>query len=126
MLFVACARGNWYFQHPKTLLRSVLTPRDGHNECQRRLKRRCHWQSVDGSRVMAGISSNMEFCGHQRLLTQCAPCGGKKMCVHGRQKYHCKRCRGNGFCIHGRRKSKCPECGATRCEKRALLWPACS
>ena len=75
-------KGNWYFQHPKTGIRSVLAPRDGHNRCQQKLKKRCYWQSLDGCHAMAGISSNMEFCKqHQRLLTQCAPCGGKKMCT---------------------------------------------
>ena len=75
-------KGTWYFQHPKTGIRSVLAPRDGHNLCQRNLKKRCYWYSLDGSNAMAGISSNMEFCDeHQRLLTQCAPCGGKKMCI---------------------------------------------
>eukprot|EP00435_Cladocopium_sp_Y103_P072773 s143_g41.t1 len=109
---------NWYFQHPKTGIRSVVTPRDGHNVCQQKLKKRCYWQSLDGCHAMAGISSNMEFCKqHQRLLTQCAPCGGKKMCIHGRQKYHCKKCRGNGFCTHGRRKFKCPTCQGLAVEK---------
>lgn len=102
---------SWWFQHPKTLIKSLLTPRDGHNLCQRVLKKRCYWRSLDGSPVMAAISSNMEFCtSHQRLLTQCAPCGGKKMCIHARQKYHCHKCRGNGFCVHGRRKSTCRDC----------------
>lgn len=76
------SKGNWYFQHPKTFAWSVLAPRDGHNQCQQSLKKRCSWQSLDGSHVMAGISSNLQFCQeHQRLLTQCAPCGGKKMCI---------------------------------------------
>ena len=76
------SKGNWYFQHPKTFAWSVLAPRDGHNQCQQSLKKRCSWQSLDGTHVMAGISSNLQFCQeHQRLLTQCAPCGGKKMCI---------------------------------------------
>ena len=108
---------SWRFQHPKSAVLSVLAPRDGHSFCQLALKKRCSWRSLEESLgVMPDISSNMEFCkSHQRLLTQCAPCGGKKMCIHSRQKYHCKDCgrTGNAFCKHGRRRRRgfqCPDC----------------
>ena len=44
---------------------------------------------------------------HDRLLMQCAPCGGQMMCHHGRQRYQCKDCGGGRICEHEKRRDAC-------------------
>ena len=84
---------SWYFQHPKTLKRSVIAPRDGHDPCQQKLKKRCYWKSLDGLRVLRAFPSDLQYCPHKRLLVFCATCGGGRICVHARRRNRCNECK---------------------------------
>ena len=82
----------WYFQHPKTLKRSVIAPRYGHDSCREKVKT-CHWKNLDGGKVVRSIVSSLEYCPHQRLLDHCASCDGARMCKHAKRRNLCKECR---------------------------------
>eukprot|EP00434_Breviolum_minutum_P037797 symbB.v1.2.033515.t1/scaffold4164.1/size43661/3 len=101
---------SWRFQHPKRGTTALLVPSNGHSICQRNLKKRCYWTAMGRMRTKADVHANLNFCCHDRLLMQCAPCGGKMMCEHGRQRYQCKDCRGGRICEHDRRKDLCKIC----------------
>eukprot|EP00435_Cladocopium_sp_Y103_P073445 s143_g43.t1 len=101
---------SWRFQHPKTRAIAVLVPSNGHNACQRRLKKRCFWRALGQMRSKSDVHANLNFCCHDRLLMQCAPCGGQMMCQHGRQRYQCKDCGGGRICEHEKRRDACKIC----------------
>ena len=84
---------SWYFQHPKTLKRSVIAPQRGHDTCQQKVKKRCFWRSLDGGPVVGSFVSNLEYCPHKRLLDHCASCGGGRVCIHAKRRHQCKECR---------------------------------
>ena len=96
----------WYFQNPKTLKRSVITPRYGHNTCQQKTKKRVFWRSLDDSvPVTRSLLSSLQYCLHNRLLDKCASCGGGRMCIHAKLRYRCKACK--HLCAYrGRRSEK--------------------
>ena len=52
----------WRFQHPKRGTTAVLVPSNGHNICQRNLKKRCYWESVGPMRTKADVHANLNFC----------------------------------------------------------------
>ena len=84
---------SWHFKNPKTLKSSVIGPNTGHSMCQRKLKKRSYWQSLeDGVHVVGGTIANLKYCRHQKILDFCAPCGGQRMCVHEKRKDRCKEC----------------------------------
>ena len=83
---------SWYLQHPKTLKRSVIAPRDGHNICRQKGKN-CYWKNLDGGPVVMSFLTNFKYCPHKRLLSNCASCGGVRMCIHARQRSDCKECK---------------------------------
>ena len=85
-------RSCWYVQHPKSLKRSVIAPRRGHLTCRQKVKN-CYWKSLDGGQVNRAIAHDLTYCPHQRLLTQCAPCGGVRMCIHAKRRSNCKECK---------------------------------
>ena len=84
---------SWYLQHPKTLKRSVIAPRDGHDPCQQKLKKRCYWKNPDGYPVIKAFSSDLRYCPHNNLLRNCVSCGGDKICIHSKQRHQCKECK---------------------------------
>ena len=84
---------SWYFQHPKTLKRSVISPQRGHTICQHKSKKRCYWKNLDFISVIRAYLTNFKFCLHKRLLADCAACGGVRMCIHARQRNKCKECK---------------------------------
>ena len=83
---------SWYFQHPKTLKKSVISPQRGHNTCQQKVKN-CYWKNLDGISVIPAHSAELQYCQHNRLLKQCAACGGYKMCIHAKRRHQCKECK---------------------------------
>ncbi|CAL1163938.1 unnamed protein product [Cladocopium goreaui] len=101
---------SWRFQHPKTRAIAILVPSNGHNACQHRLKKRCFWRALGQIRSKSDVHANLNFCCHDRLLMQCAPCGGQMMCHHGRQRYQCKDCGGGRICEHEKRRDACKIC----------------
>ena len=83
---------SWYFQHPKTLKKSVISPQRGHNTCQQKVKN-CYWKNLDGISVIKAYSTDLQYCQHERLLGNCASCGGYKMCIHAKRRSDCKECK---------------------------------
>merc|ERR1711879_946364 len=84
---------DWFFVHPRTGICKVLTPSSGHSACRKKIGRVCHFRVLDGPAHMLDIRSNVEFCEHQKMKSQCAACGGNRMCEHGKQRHSCKLCR---------------------------------
>ena len=62
---------------------------------------------------------------HDRLLMQCAPCGGQMMCHHGRQRYQCRDCGGGRICPHQKRKDSCNWCGSKPVKQISTLRALC-
>ena len=83
---------SWYFQHPKTLKRSAISPQMGHNTCRRKVKN-CFWKCLDDLTVMRAMPSDLEYCPHKRLRGQCASCGGYRMCTHAKRRNRCEECK---------------------------------
>lgn len=54
--------GGWRFQHPKRGTTAVLVPSNGHNICQRNLKKRCYWKAIGRMRTKADVHANLNFC----------------------------------------------------------------
>ena len=95
---------SWYFQHPKTLKRSVIAPQKGHKTCRQKVKN-CFWKNLDGGpvTVVKGLASNLEYCHHRKPLRRCTSCGGGDMCIHARERHKCKDCK--HLCVgHGGRR----------------------
>ena len=84
---------SWYTQNPKTSRRSLLVPEKGHKTCRQKLKKRCYWKSLDNGPVVRCNVSYLQYCSHNRLLGNCASCGGYKMCTHAKRKQDCKECK---------------------------------
>ena len=105
----------WYFQHPKTLKRSVIAQHRGHKTCRQKVKN-CHWKSLDGSPVIRSLVYAVQYCPHNILLGNCASCGGYKMCVHSKRKEYCKECK-HLIRRRGRKRRWC------RCKQEVMIKP---
>eukprot|EP00928_Gymnodinium_smaydae_P025291 TRINITY_DN20198_c0_g3_i1.p1 TRINITY_DN20198_c0_g3~~TRINITY_DN20198_c0_g3_i1.p1 ORF type:complete len:493 (-),score=45.56 TRINITY_DN20198_c0_g3_i1:296-1774(-) len=82
---------SWYFVQPKTKVRAVLIPHNGHSSC-RQGKRPVPFVVADGSKGLNDYGDTFDFCMHGIRRRDCRPCGGRGICSHSVLSRNCKLC----------------------------------
>lgn len=64
-----------------------------------------------------GLKIGGAICKHNKIRSECKPCGGSQVCEHNKQRSRCKLCKGGSICEHNRERSRCKLCeGGQICE----------